>query len=148
MKIPSKYTDFILNYNETFKYMEKKYPRTQVDKYWEYLSGAFLDELRELAKEKGLQGIKQYWDKILSREDAEYSNTIESGKFIRIIKNWYNCPPIRVMQKRGAEVWKDYCDHCKGIYEPVLKRYDFAFKQLKNNKNECIFVISKISPKS
>ncbi len=81
MKIPSKYTDFILNYNETFKYMEKKYLRTQVDKYWEYLSGAFLDELRESAKEKGLQGIKQYWDKILNREDAEFGTAGRKDAF-------------------------------------------------------------------
>ena len=144
MKIPSKYTDFILNYNETFKYIEKEYSRETVDDYWQYLSMYFLKELDNLIKDFGINGMKKYWGKTLPREKAPYRLKIsDDGKqFEMTMVDWKDCPPIKVIRENKVRMWHSYCDHCEGIYKPVAENNGFDFRM--NYEGEsCSFVISK-----
>lgn len=143
MKVPAKYRDFILNYNETFKYLEKEYSRKQVDDYWEYLSRNFLKKLDKLVKEKGISGMYEYWNYNLDREEAPYKLEIDEKRnmFVKTMTDWKKCPPIKVMIDNNIEPYRDYCMHCPGVYGPLLQDYGFNFK-VKRNK-ECRVEITR-----
>lgn len=143
MKIPAKYSGLVLNYNETFKYLEKEYSRKQVNNYWNYLSERFFRKLRKFVRDKGIFGMKEYWDATLTREKAPYKLEINNEKnvFTKTMSLWLDCPPIRLMRKNNIEIYHDYCGHCRGVYGPLLSEYGFDFKQMKNK--DCKVTITK-----
>ncbi len=65
-------TEFILTYNELFKFLDKKGGKKKVVNFWEGISDNFLQNLESLVKEKGIQGMKEYWTHTLTEENANY----------------------------------------------------------------------------
>ena len=69
-------TEFIPAYSELFKYLQQKAGKQAVVAFWEHLSDAFLDNLRELATKKGLNGCFEYWSHTLAEEAADFRMTL------------------------------------------------------------------------
>lgn len=119
--------DFIVIYNETFKYIEGKYGKEQVKDLWATISKQWCTHLRDLVAKKGLEGMKEYWDGgeeegTLSRENASYETRIEDGFFSAIMRE---CPSVGELKKRKREIYPDYCKHCIYLYGPVVNKYGF-----------------------
>jgi len=120
--------DFIVIYNETFKYIEKKHGQDAVKNLWETISIQWCTHLRELVKAKGLNGMLEYWggkDGTLGRENAEYAVSLNDGVFKGIM---YKCPSVGELKERGRDLYKSeltYCDHCRFLYSPIAE--DFGF---------------------
>ena len=120
--------DFIVIYNETFKYVEKNYGRKQVDDLWAAISEEWCTHLRSLVAEKGLQGMNEYWGGdtgTLSREKAFYDISLKDGVFSIVMDA---CPSVNEIRERGFEVYTDYCEHCVALYGPVVADYGFELK--------------------
>ena len=121
-------TDFIPAYSELFKYLEKQAGHEGVVRYWEYIRDNFLGNLRELVKEKGLQGCWEYWSHTLNEEAADFTMELDedAGEF-RIIM--HHCPSKgRLLELEHVERYYDYCGHCPVLYQPILEEYGFQYE--------------------
>ena len=87
-------TEFILVYNELFKFLEEKYGKKEVIKFWEYISDKFLTNLDKLVKEKGILGMAEYWTHTLTEEGAEYEMKVGENHFEIFMKK---CPSVGIL---------------------------------------------------
>ncbi len=121
-------TDFIPAYSELFKYLEKQAGHDEVVRYWDYIRDNFLDNLRKLVQEKGLQGCWEYWSHTLNEEAADFTMELDedAGEF-RIIM--HHCPSKgRLLELAHIEPYHDYCGHCPVLYGPILQEYGFHYE--------------------
>ena len=136
-------TDFIPAYSELFKYIEQKGGKQAVVDYWKYLSDKFLDNLRELVKEKGLRGCWEYWSHTLNEEAADFTMELDEEKgFFRIDMRY--CPSKgRLNTIEHVEPYRDYCEHCVCLYPPVLEKFGFECEMDMSqcDKAKCSIVI-------
>ncbi|NJD02894.1 MAG: hypothetical protein FIA99_09960 [Ruminiclostridium sp.] len=114
--------DFIMIYNESFKYIENKYGTDALKDLWETISKQWCTHLRELVSEYGLEGMLKYWggeDGTLGREKAEYEVSLKDGIFKGIMNV---CPSVGELKERGRDIYHGkltYCDHCTYLYVPI-----------------------------
>lgn len=120
--------DFIIIYNETFRYIEEKFGRDKVDDLWSTISKQWCTHLRELVEEKGLEGMLEYWggsEGTLNREKADYEVKLEKGVFTI---QMYNCPSVKETKDKNMPIYKDYCEHCIALYVPIAEENGFEMK--------------------
>lgn len=118
-------TEFILAYNELFKFLHAKYGKDAVVDFWMYISDNFLKNLDRLVKEKGIDGMAEYWTHTLTEEKADYS--MNSGKdcFEIHIKQ---CPSVGLLNKSRVVKYPHYCEHCEILYKRIIEKYGFKYK--------------------
>lgn len=120
--------DFIVVYNETFKFIEEKYGVEAVKDLWETISKRWCTHLDSLVKEKGLEGMLEYWggsDGTLGREKADYEIKLEGGVLSGVM---HKCPSVGELLERGRELYKgslNYCSHCQALYAPIANKYGY-----------------------
>jgi len=139
--IPSK--DFILAYNELFKFLDEKYGKKAVIDFWEFISDVFLINLDKLVKEKGIPGMAEYWTHTLTEEGAEYTMSVGENYFEIYMKK---CPSIKKLNKAGVKKYPPYCEHCDILYRRVIEKYGFKYKitYIDKEKGICQLKIKKI----
>lgn len=118
-------TEFILAYNELFKFLHKKYGKKAVIEFWEYISDKFLTNLDFLVKEKGIAGMEEYWTHTLTEEGADYQMHAGPDHFEISMKK---CPSVGILNKSKVEKYPDYCEHCEILYKRVIEKYGFEYK--------------------
>ncbi|MBI4377623.1 MAG: hypothetical protein HY578_00850 [Nitrospinae bacterium] len=137
-------TETVLAYNEMFSFLHKRYGKKAVVKFWEDVSDEFLRNLRELVKEKGIKGMREYWGKVLKEEEAKYK--IRYGRdFFRI--EMYRCPSVGLLRRhKGINRYKDYCKHCDILYRRIIEDYGFSYsiEYMDNKKGICRVEARKI----
>ena len=120
--------DFIVIYNDTFKYIEANYGVEAVKDLWATISSEWCTHLDSLVKEKGLEGMLEYWggnDGTLGREKAECEITLTDGIFSVIM---HKCPSVGELKERSRELYHgglDYCSHCAALYAPIANKYGY-----------------------
>ena len=131
-------TEFIFAYSELFRFLEKKGGKAEVIRFWEYLSDTYVQErLGALAREKGLAGCYEYWEKSLSEEAADFVMTLSEGEFSI---NMRYCPSKgRLLEKRGFAAYPDYCEHCDLLYRRVLEPlgFEYSYDMSMSNQAQC-----------
>ena len=138
-------TEFIPAYSELFKFLHNKGGKEAVIKFWESLSDAFLDNLRQLATKKGLQGCFEYWSHTLTEEAADFKMTLDEEKGLFEI-HMRNCPSKgRLLEMKHIEPYKSYCEHCDTLYRRVLEPLGFGYEiDLSNCDNAaCTLIVTK-----
>ena len=138
-------TEFIPAYSELFKYLEEKNGHEEVEKFWEYLSDNFLDNLRDLAAEKGLRGCWEYWSHTLNEEAADFEMILDEEEGFFSI-NMRNCPSKGMLLKlEHVEPYHDYCGHCDLLYRRVLEPLGFTYEFNDTNCDQaaCSIVVRK-----
>jgi len=92
--------DFIVVYNETFKYIYEKDGPHYVKALWRAISENYCENLDKLIREKGLEGMLEYWGGALEEEKDDHH-----GDFFEV--------PGRVLHLDGD---KDYLEKCMRSY--------------------------------
>lgn len=135
-------TEFILAYNELFKFLHRKYGKKAVVDFWIYISDKFLTNLDELVKEKGIAGMAEYWTHTLTEEKAEYCMGVGENYFEIYMKK---CPSVGIMNKRKVEKYPYYCQHCDILYKRIIEKYGFRYriKFIDINRGVCRLKIQK-----
>ena len=113
--IPS--DQFVLFYNEIFKFLEKK-GDGELRKYYDCVARRQEQFCLPLFK-KGLKGIWEYRDRIRIEENCQSRNILgdnylEGGQIV--------CPSLTKALKSAAGVCEHYCDHCPGWVLPVYAK--------------------------
>jgi hypothetical protein len=135
-------TEFILAYNELFKFLEERYGKEAAIDFWIGISDNFLQNLRKLVAEKGIQGMKEYWTHTLSEEGAKYKISATDNEFII---DMYKCPSVGILRRnRHIKRYPDYCKHCD-LYRRVIEKFEFTYdiEYIDENLGKCRLTVRK-----
>ncbi len=118
-------TEFILAYNELFKFLEEHHGPEAVERFWIEISDHFLWNLRQLVDEKGIQGMKEYWMHTLTEEGARYEMKTTEDTFVI---DMLECPSVGIL-RRATHIgrYPDYCKHCDILYRRIIEEYGFQY---------------------
>jgi len=134
--------EFILFYNEMFKYLDKNFGKKDVEKLWEGIRNNYCQKIEQLIKEKGLKGMYEYWSKTLAEEGGRYHITLNDNEFII---DMHYCPSMGKLLNTHVEPYYDYCGHCPALYKPIIEKYGFEVNYyiINPNKAECRMHVNK-----
>lgn len=116
--IPSDH--FVRFYNEVFKFLAE---RNELEEY--YLEISRHQELHclQLFKEKGLQGMYDYWEHIRIEENCEMSLDLQPEC---LTLTMHHCPSLSKVIDNDASACEKYCDHCPGWVLPLLEKAGYV----------------------
>jgi hypothetical protein len=118
--------EFILFYNELFKFLDSNFGKKDVEKLWGDISkGKYCSKLDNMVKKDGLKGMYNYWDEICGEEGDKYSLTLKDNEFILDV---HRCSSVCKLTNTHVKPYKDYCGHCPALYIPIYKKYGFKAK--------------------
>ena len=140
-------TEFIPAYSELFSFLEDKYGREEVDRFWEYLfapTGSGIPLINFILKE-GIRGCYSYWSGTLNEEAADFT------MYLNEKKGWYmlvmhHCPSkgrlIELKDELGITPYHDYCLHCDSYRSAVEKiGLKYVFNCVESDKAACSILI-------
>ena len=129
-------TEFIPVYSELFSFLEEKYGKAEVERFWNYLftpDGKGIPLINFL-KSEGIKGCYTYWSGSLNEEAADFSMYLnEKDGWFKI--NMHRCPSkgrlLKLKDEIGITPYPNYCLHCDHYRESVEKAglkyiYDFC----------------------
>lgn len=139
---------FVLFYNEIFKYLEKRGPEAR-RRYYDRVSERQAQFCLKLFQEKGLDGMREYWGRIKVEENcktwrsespediAKYGDFIEGGQAV--------CPSLTKALQSETGPCRSYCEHCPGWVMPLFTKSGFYAVYDINGRTEpnCYNVISR-----
>ena len=110
-------TEFIPAYSELFTFLDERYGRPEVERFWTYLfepTGKGIP-LINFAREKGLRGCWEYWNGTLKEEAADVDRWFsEEGGWMH--SEMLYCPSkgrlLELEKEIGLVPYYDYCGHC------------------------------------
>ena len=119
-------TEFIPAYSELFSYLDDKYGRKEVDRFWEYLfapTGDGIPLVNHVLKE-GIAGCFSYWASTLNEEAADFTMMLnEKAGWFKI--KMHRCPSkgrlLALKDEIGITPYRDYCLHCDSYRSAVAK---------------------------
>jgi hypothetical protein len=117
--IPS--DQFVRFYNEVFKFLDEQ-GEDALQKYYRVVSEQQEMHCLKLFKEKGLAGMKTYWDRIAVEENCNMSTTLYPDH-LELVMN--RCPSLSKAMNNDAGAFLRYCDHCPGWVIPLLEKAGF-----------------------
>ena len=119
-------TEFIVAYNELFKFLEKRYGKEAVIDFWKGISDNFLWNLDNLVRRKGIQGMREYWTHTLTEEGAKYKMEADKDEFTI---EMFECPSVGILRRNlHIKRYPDYCKHCDFLYRRVIEKYGFIYE--------------------
>lgn len=113
--IPSDH--FVKFYAEVFKYLKGK-GQASIDEYYSTIARHQLTHSGKYFKEKGLEGMKEYWDRIIFEENCDADAVLCAGKSYTFYM--HGCPSLGKVLDNDAGVCDIYCMHCPGWVLPVI----------------------------
>ena len=132
-----------MGYSELFKYIEQHHGEDGVMKFWEALSDEFLENLRTLVAEKGIQGMLEYWTHTLGEEGALHDMWATDDTFCI---EMYRCPSVGILRRAThMERYPKYCLHCDTLYRRIIEQYgfDYDIKYFDQDAGICKLTIRK-----
>jgi len=137
--IPSDH--FVRFYNEVFKYLEAKGDNHLQD-FWNCIGEHQKMHCLELFKTKGLEGMKEYWEKIRVEENCD----LEIELFSNYVKlSMHKCPSLTKVMDNDALHCEKYCDHCPGWIKKLITEAGFwlVYNLIARDKPQCESYIFK-----
>lgn len=127
--------DFCGHYDWTFEYIRRTYGEAALEKYWaEAIAFDSQAHAFDLIRDKGFDGMDEYWGHTLTQEEAGYAITRTEDAF-RI--DMHECPSKGFLIRNGLEAHPDYCSHCMGWIAPVAQRAGFTIDHAHNHRGQC-----------
>jgi hypothetical protein len=138
--------EFILFYNEIFKYLDKNFGKKEVKKLWKNIKNNYCKKLDILIKEKGLEGIFELFSKNMLEEGGRYCLILRENDYVEDI---HYCPSVGKLLNTHVEPYKDYCEHCPALYNDIYRKNGFEVDTyiINREKGECRTHIWKKSSK-
>ena len=112
---------FVRFYNEVFKYIASK-GKQEMRKYYDRVSANQEYHCLELFKNKGLQGMYEYWEHIRIEENCDMINRIDDDCYSF---EFFSCPSLSKAVDNDAGVCSAYCEHCPGWILPLMTKSGF-----------------------
>ena len=119
MMIPSDH--FVHFYNEVFKYIAAK-GDAELRKYYDRVSRNQEYHCLDLFRQKGLQGMYDYWERVRIEENCGMVNRLEDDCYSF---EFFFCPSLSKVVDNDAETCPQYCNHCPGWILPLMSKAGF-----------------------
>ncbi|MBC7333554.1 MAG: hypothetical protein H5T85_03695 [Actinobacteria bacterium] len=134
--------EFILFYNELFKYLNDSFGKHEVEKLWAEIKDTYCKKLEDLIAEKGLQGMYEYWSKNLIEEGGKHNITLTNTEFII---DMHYCPSMGKLLNTHVLPYDDYCGHCPALFREIVEKQGFEFDYyiINRTKGECRLHVRK-----
>lgn len=133
-------TEFIPAYSELFSYLDTKYGREEVDRFWKYLfqpDGKGIPLINHVEKE-GIRGCFTYWAESLNEEAADFTMYLNEKRGYFVL-DMHRCPSkgrlLKLKDEIGLIPYYDYCLHCDSYRLAVEKaglKYIYNFRDVDN----------------
>ena len=117
--IPSDH--FVLFYNEVFKFISAK-GKAELEKYYLRVSKNQEFHCLELFRQKGLQGMYEYWEHIRIEENCDMTNRLQDDCYSF---EFHSCPSLSKVVDNDAGACPGYCNHCPGWIMPIMTKAGF-----------------------
>jgi len=132
---------FVLFYNEIFKFLEKKGDE-ELRKYYDRVSRRQEDFCISLFTDKGLRGMFEYWERIRVEENCDCRQNL-TDTYLEFRMNV--CPSLSKVVKSDAGPCARYCDHCPGWVLPIFSKtgYFCVYDLVGRTKPSCYMFITK-----
>lgn len=114
--IPSDH--FVRFYNEVFKYLAAK-GDGELKRYYGRVSENQEAHCLSLFREKGLEGMFEYWERIRIEENCAMEHSVEDGCYSF---RFSGCPSLGKVLDNDAEPCSEYCNHCPGWILPIMSK--------------------------
>ncbi len=112
---------FVRMYNELFKMLAER-SQEELKDYWLEISTLQEAIIGPHFREKGFQGMFDYWDRIKIEENCDMDLEITENYF-EIRMNI--CPSLSKNLDNDAGLCIQYCDHCAGWINPLMKKIGY-----------------------
>ncbi|MEI6874874.1 MAG: hypothetical protein WCL50_07065 [Spirochaetota bacterium] len=127
---------FVRMYNELFKMLMEQ-GEGRLEAYWLEISGLQETILGPFIDRAGLEGMREYWDRIRIEEncDADLSITDDYFEF-----RMNACPSLGKVLDSDATACPLYCDHCAGWIAPIMERrgYFLVYDMVSRTEPRCV----------
>ena len=140
--IPSDH--FTRFYNEVFKFLESQ-GEAALESYFLEISKNQEKHILDLIREKGFEGMLEYWSVIRDEENCDLDLGYDEDRFeIRM----HLCPSLTKVQDNDAQTWGRYCDHCAGWIGPIMDKtgYHLVYDVIDRTKPQCRMQVFKDCP--
>ena len=138
--------EFILFYNEIFKYLDEKFGKDELKKLWDGIKNTYCKKLDILIREKGLKGMYEFFSKNMIEEGGRYSLILREDEYIEDI---HFCPSLGKLLNTHVKPYKNYCEHCAALYNDIIEKHGFEVKSyiIDRERAECRTHIKKKTAK-
>jgi hypothetical protein len=109
--------DFYFIINATFRFIEKRFGREGLRRYWHALGSGYYAPVAAAWKHSGLQAVADYWRAFFDAEPgAEVQVEMAPD---RVVLNVWVCPAIKHLRAHAREIVPCFCQHCYYVSEAV-----------------------------
>ncbi|MBR3924768.1 MAG: hypothetical protein IKJ45_16750 [Kiritimatiellae bacterium] len=130
--IPSDH--FVRFYNEVFKYLSAK-GTNELGRYYKRVSENQEAHCLSLFRDKRLEGMFEYWEKIRIEENCDMTHGVNDGCYSF---RFSGCPSLGKVIDNDAEPCSKYCDHCPGWILPIMSKVGaYAVYNIMDRKKPC-----------
>ena len=112
---------FVRFYNEVFKFLLAK-GEDHLNRYYRRVSANQEYHCLELFKQKGLQGMYEYWEHIRIEENCDLTHSVSDDCYSFSFKK---CPSLEKVIDNDSSPCMKYCDHCPGWILPLMTKCGF-----------------------
>lgn len=132
--IPSDH--FTRFYNEVFKFLERQ-GEEHLQAYWLEISKNQERHVLNLFREKGLEGMEDYWAMIRDEENCDLTLSRSDDRFELTM---HECPSLTKVRDNDAEPMARYCDHCAGWIGPIMDKlgYYLVYDAISREEPRCV----------
>ena len=146
-------TEFIPAYSQMFIYLEEKYGKEEVHKFWANHFNPLSDRhpgnkhpLLVATEKEGIRGCYTYWSKSLSEEASDFTLYLNENRGYYMME-MHHCPSkgrlLEYQEKTGLVPYPDYCLHCD-YYRLSLDKtgLQYTINFAHENKAACQIIVT------
>jgi len=107
--------DFYFAINATFRFIEKRFGREGLRRYWQELGASYYAPVTVAWKRGGLAAVADYWRAFFAAEPGAEVEVEVTGEGVTLEVRV--CPAIKHLRAHQREIVPCFCQHCYYVSE-------------------------------
>ncbi len=112
--------DFYFAINATFRFIEARFGREGLRRYWQELGASYYAPVTEAWKRGGLTAVADYWRAFFAAEPGAEVDVGATAEAVTLEVR--ACPAIKHLRAHRREIVPCFCQHCYYVSEAVAAR--------------------------
>ena len=121
--MPNVHKDFHGALSYGLEFLEEQCGGEGVQAFLSSLAGTVYKPLVEAMRERGLEALREHWQRIFDIEDGDADLFMEGDT---LVLNVRRCPAVWHMKDRGYAIAPHFCEHTRIVNEAVCKAAGYA----------------------
>ena len=126
-------------WNLTFQYFYENFGEEALIKYYRHLANSdYYKKILDKIKQRGLEGVKEYWLKCSEGEGIDYSYNLENNRYVIRVNS---CSAFKHFKENNIKPFERYCDYCEIVNQKISKNFSVKYKLVScNNRGSCEYL--------